>query len=238
MARQPDANAVDFVVEALEVCFNMILYQRNVYPVGAFHRRRRFDMPVRMAKHPELAAYIGKVLASMRSWLLQQTHQRIALVIFIPAGEGKEGAPPVVLERFVFDIAFYGDVAMSVEGLEKAKVNMASLFLKINMLDSILSINPPRRCTWTVLLYTHEFKAVMQPSADLRERQKQQEAREQTWREWVPEDALRAGFELTEPVIHTLGNLDTVNFAFSLKVEEGKKEKDVLGTPLTQTSTQ
>jgi hypothetical protein len=184
-----------------------------------------------MAKHAELVAYIGKVLSSMRSWLLKQTMHRIALVIFLPAGHDKEGSGsrPVVIERFVFDIALFAEVTMSVESLEQAREKMASLFLKINMLDAVLSSNSPN-CTWTVLLYTHEHQTVTQPSTDPRERRLQQEARERTWREWVPEEPARADMELVESVIHPLRDIETPAFAFSLRVEESQTHKDELGS--------
>ncbi|GCB70167.1 hypothetical protein scyTo_0005621 [Scyliorhinus torazame] len=52
----------DVLCEFLEVAIHMILYVREVYPIGIFQKRKKYNVPVQMSCHPELNQYIQDTL--------------------------------------------------------------------------------------------------------------------------------------------------------------------------------
>lgn len=51
----------DLLADFLEVAVHLILYARNVYPPTIFERKKKYDVPVRLSRHPELNKYISEV---------------------------------------------------------------------------------------------------------------------------------------------------------------------------------
>ena len=58
--------AGELLTEFLEVAIHVILFERRVYPEDIFTRQRAFGVPVTMSRHPEVNAYIKKVLGDAR----------------------------------------------------------------------------------------------------------------------------------------------------------------------------
>ena len=52
----------DVLCEFLEVAVHLILYVREVYPVGIFQKPKKYNVPVQMSCHPELNQYIQDTL--------------------------------------------------------------------------------------------------------------------------------------------------------------------------------
>lgn len=52
-------------------------FVREVYPAAAFERRKKYDVPVRMSRHPELNEYIAQVLKNARPWIVDVSVCRV-----------------------------------------------------------------------------------------------------------------------------------------------------------------
>lgn len=50
-------NKIFFCV--VETWLHQILYQRNIYPRSIFERQKKFEIPVHIAIHPDVQAYIS-----------------------------------------------------------------------------------------------------------------------------------------------------------------------------------
>jgi mitotic spindle assembly checkpoint protein MAD2B len=55
----------------VEVAIHGILYMRQVYPAHIFVRRRKYNLPVFQAVHPELNEYISGVIEAIAKELCQ-----------------------------------------------------------------------------------------------------------------------------------------------------------------------
>uniref|UniRef100_S4RU02 Mitotic spindle assembly checkpoint protein MAD2B n=1 Tax=Petromyzon marinus TaxID=7757 RepID=S4RU02_PETMA len=147
----PTQVAADILCEFLEVAVHMILYVRQLYPLGIFEKRRKYNVPVQMSCHPEVNRYIEDTLHCIRP-LLEQQRQN-AVEQFVVAIVNKENKP---VERFVFEISPPNVASHSLDemlaGLEKA---LRAFLLKISVADSILEENPAD-CSFTIFVHTLE----------------------------------------------------------------------------------
>ncbi|KAF8585840.1 mitotic spindle checkpoint HORMA domain-containing protein, partial [Ramaria rubella] len=80
----------------VEVAIHNILYVRQLYPVELFGRRKKYDMPVWRARHPELNEYISGAVKAVGEELILGNVEKVVMVI-----KDNNGAP---LERFIFSI--------------------------------------------------------------------------------------------------------------------------------------
>jgi len=103
--------AVDTILEFLEVSIHSILYVRAVYPaglqlkcdflysnIGLFERRRKWGVPVRMSRHPDLSTYIRDALLAMRPALERGEAKKVAVEIL--------DSDNVVTEKFIFALDY------------------------------------------------------------------------------------------------------------------------------------
>lgn len=65
----PTTVVADVLSEFLEVAVHLILYVREVYPVGIFQKRKKYNVPVQMSCHPELNQYIQDTLHCVKPLL-------------------------------------------------------------------------------------------------------------------------------------------------------------------------
>ncbi|XP_045155213.1 mitotic spindle assembly checkpoint protein MAD2B isoform X1 [Echinops telfairi] len=86
----------DVLCEFLEVAVHLILYVREVYPVGIFQKRKKYNVPVQMSCHPELNRYIQDTLHCVKPLLEKNDVEKVVVVIL-----DKEHRP---VEKFVFEI--------------------------------------------------------------------------------------------------------------------------------------
>ncbi|XP_061040944.1 mitotic spindle assembly checkpoint protein MAD2B isoform X2 [Eubalaena glacialis] len=86
----------DVLCEFLEVAVHLILYVREVYPVGIFQKRKKYNVPVQMSCHPELNQYIQDTLHCVKPLLEKNDVEKVVVVIL-----DKEHRP---VEKFVFEI--------------------------------------------------------------------------------------------------------------------------------------
>ncbi|XP_064423801.1 mitotic spindle assembly checkpoint protein MAD2B isoform X1 [Latimeria chalumnae] len=138
----------DILCEFLEVAVHLILYVREVYPIGIFQKRKKYNVPVQMSCHPELNQYIQDTLHCIKPLIEKNDAEKVVVVIM-----DKEHHP---VERFVFEISQPPLLSISSESLLSHMEQLLRAFLlKISVCDAILDSNPPG-CTFTVLVHTRE----------------------------------------------------------------------------------
>ncbi|XP_033642371.1 mitotic spindle assembly checkpoint protein MAD2B-like isoform X1 [Asterias rubens] len=138
--------AADILCEFLEVAVNQILYIRNLYPSGIFDRRKKYNVPVQMSRHPELNQYITDVIAGIKPLLVKDEIQCISVVII--------HALQHPVERFVFEIAPPSSRSLSNDSfLINIEQSLRAFLLRINTCDAALQSNPPD-CSFKILVHT------------------------------------------------------------------------------------
>lgn len=152
----------------------------------------------------------------------------MVLVIFskpVSAGTG-----PIVLERFVFDLQIFQLLKLGESACTEMQEQFAAFFLRVNMVDAILTQNPRRGCSWTVLLYTNEYKSIEpNPGESTVEVQVARETREKAWQQWVPQEGGEC-LELDSAQIHPLKECRNAFLKLSLWVEESLHAKAQLAS--------
>ncbi|EHH62367.1 hypothetical protein EGM_20675 [Macaca fascicularis] len=151
----------DVLCEFLEVAVHLILYVREVYPVGIFQKRKKYNVPVQMSCHPELNQYIQDTLHCVKPLLEKNDVEKVVVVIL-----DKEHRP---VEKFVFEITqppllsirWAAPAPRPLAGsnsdslLSHVEQLLRAFILKISVCDAVLDHNPPG-CTFTVLVHTRE----------------------------------------------------------------------------------
>uniref|UniRef100_A0A8C3IDL0 Mitotic spindle assembly checkpoint protein MAD2B n=1 Tax=Chrysemys picta bellii TaxID=8478 RepID=A0A8C3IDL0_CHRPI len=138
----------DVLSEFLEVAVHLILYVREVYPIGIFQKRKKYNVPVQMSCHPELNRYIQDTLHCVKPLLEKNDVEKVVVVIL-----DKEHHP---VERFVFEITQPPLLSISSDSLlSHVEQLLRAFILKISVCDAVLDNNPPG-CTFTVLVHTRE----------------------------------------------------------------------------------
>ncbi|XP_021099028.1 mitotic spindle assembly checkpoint protein MAD2B isoform X3 [Heterocephalus glaber] len=172
----------DVLCEFLEVAVHLILYVREVYPVGIFQKRKKYNVPVQMSCHPELNQYIQDTLHCVKP-LLEKFCPGWAITVS-PAAVLGPGWEPAILssqpgplspkndvekvvvvildkehrpvEKFVFEITQPPLLSISSDSLlSHVEQLLRAFILKISVCDAVLDHNPPG-CTFTVLVHTRE----------------------------------------------------------------------------------
>ncbi|XP_038078908.1 mitotic spindle assembly checkpoint protein MAD2B-like [Patiria miniata] len=138
--------SADVLCEFLEVAIHQILYVRSLYPSGIFDRRKKYNIPVQMSRHPELNKYITDVLEGMKPLMTKDEIQCVSVVIIGPNHQ------PV--ERFVFEISQPASRSLSDDSyLLKMEQLLRAFLLRISTCDAALQSNPPE-CYFRVLVHT------------------------------------------------------------------------------------
>uniref|UniRef100_A0ABI8ALV2 Mitotic arrest deficient 2 like 2 n=1 Tax=Felis catus TaxID=9685 RepID=A0ABI8ALV2_FELCA len=144
----PFTVVADVLCEFLEVAVHLILYVREVYPVGIFQKRKKYNVPVQMSCHPELNQYIQDTLHCVKPLLEKNDVEKVVVVIL-----DKEHRP---VEKFVFEITQPPLLSISSDSLlSHVEQLLRAFILKISVCDAVLDHNPPG-CTFTVLVHTRE----------------------------------------------------------------------------------
>ncbi|TXT05289.1 uncharacterized protein COLE_06609 [Cutaneotrichosporon oleaginosum] len=91
---------------AVEIVIHTIICIRQVYPPNTFTRRRAHGVAVYQSRHPEVRAYIGRVVSALRNEMERGTLRRVTVMIH----DVESRAP---MERFIIDFGYMG-----LEGLE------------------------------------------------------------------------------------------------------------------------
>uniref|UniRef100_A0A8C0ARU5 Mitotic spindle assembly checkpoint protein MAD2B n=1 Tax=Buteo japonicus TaxID=224669 RepID=A0A8C0ARU5_9AVES len=128
----------DVLSEFLEVAVHLILYVREVYPIGIFQKRKKYNVPVQMSCHPELNQYIQDTLHCVKPLLEKNDVEKVVVVILD--------------KDFHYFLPVASNTCLCRSVLEQL---LRAFILKISVCDAVLDNNPPG-CTFTVLVHTRE----------------------------------------------------------------------------------
>ncbi|EPS40210.1 hypothetical protein H072_5977 [Dactylellina haptotyla CBS 200.50] len=99
------ANLVASFADLLLVSIHTILYERGIYPASLFIAARKYNHPVRQARHPRVCQWIQDAVTACSEELLKCTVDLVSVNIISPTNKP--------LERFVFDVSRFPVVAQS-----------------------------------------------------------------------------------------------------------------------------
>ncbi|XP_004365102.2 mitotic arrest defective protein 2B [Capsaspora owczarzaki ATCC 30864] len=132
-----DYNAsVDILCDFLEVAIHMILYARQLYPMESFERRKKFNVPVYMNRHPELNRYILDIVSSLRPWMEKRLVTRVAVNVVNPVDTSTDET--AILERFVFEVQAATLPASRSVSLADIELMLRAVLIKISLCDALL----------------------------------------------------------------------------------------------------
>ncbi|KAK6540408.1 hypothetical protein TWF694_009206 [Orbilia ellipsospora] len=99
------ANLVASFADLLLVSIHTILYEREIYPSSLFIPARKYNHPVRQARHPRVCQWIQDAVNACSEELLKCTVDLVCVNVISPSNKP--------LERFVFDVSRFPVVAAS-----------------------------------------------------------------------------------------------------------------------------
>ncbi|XP_071841230.1 mitotic spindle assembly checkpoint protein MAD2B-like [Apostichopus japonicus] len=139
--------ASDIFCEFLEVSIHQILHVRGLYPEGIFERKKKYGVPVSMARHPDLSKYISDTVQGIKLAMKKNEVQRVTVVIL-----SQDRTP---LERFVFEVAPVNQTARQNDDryFVELEQSLRGFLLRINISDSMLG-KLPEDSTFNILVYT------------------------------------------------------------------------------------
>ncbi|KAJ2461682.1 Mitotic spindle checkpoint component mad2 [Coemansia sp. RSA 2424] len=131
---------------------NSILFQRGLYPVEDFDRKKKYGLDVWVSNDMNVTQYLDKIMASVEEWLAAGKINK--LVLAINSRETRE-----TLERWQFDVqlideeAANGDKPRAPPKSEKTlQMEIQAIFRQIAASVSFLPI-VEEKCTFNVLVY-------------------------------------------------------------------------------------
>uniref|UniRef100_A0A8B9M3E3 Mitotic arrest deficient 2 like 2 n=1 Tax=Accipiter nisus TaxID=211598 RepID=A0A8B9M3E3_9AVES len=116
----------DVLSEFLEVAVHLILYVREVYPIGIFQKRKKYNVPVQMSCHPELNQYIQDTLHCVKPLLEKNDVEKVVVVILD--------------KDFHYFLPMVSNTCLCRSVLEQL---LRAFILKISVCDAVLDNNPP-----------------------------------------------------------------------------------------------
>nr|XP_054769022.1 mitotic spindle assembly checkpoint protein MAD2B-like [Lytechinus pictus] len=139
--------SADILCEFLEVAVHQILYIRELYPLGIFERKQKYNVPVQLSRHPELNQYITDAVMGIKPHVIKDDVQCVTVVIL--------NSKHIAVERFVFEIARPSTKKVdSIENrLERLEQSLRAFLLRLNTCDAVLH-SLPQDCTFSLLVYT------------------------------------------------------------------------------------
>ncbi|KAK6506387.1 hypothetical protein TWF506_011301 [Arthrobotrys conoides] len=97
------ANLITSFIDLLLLSIHTILYEREIYPSTLFIAARKYNHPVRQARHPLVCQWIQEAVDACAEELMKCAVDLIAVNIISSANKP--------LERFVFDVSRFPVVA-------------------------------------------------------------------------------------------------------------------------------
>mmetsp|Transcript_11489 Transcript_11489/g.29436 ORF Transcript_11489/g.29436 Transcript_11489/m.29436 type:complete len:204 (-) Transcript_11489:368-979(-) len=152
MSEEPGEELAEKVAVFLEAWVHQVLYIRGIYHADLFARHKLYNTAVYKSRHPELNAYVGGLLASLRPGLAAGSVRKLALVVLSPSGQ------PV--ERFVAALQLPGPgeapppgEAIAGAGERELERGLKDCLLKLQFQDAGLRPLPPG-CTFELVAYS------------------------------------------------------------------------------------
>jgi len=91
MAAEKNDNYVKIFLEFVEVVIHQVIYHRDIYPVGIFAKKKKYQTPLVMSEHPWVNEYIDRTLKSIESQFnLPESNITSILVVVADTGIAKE----------------------------------------------------------------------------------------------------------------------------------------------------
>lgn len=139
--------ASDILGEFVHVMLHGILFTREIYPQGAFERRKMYGIPVQICCHPGVAAYIDGIVEMVRRMLDAGTIQQV--VVLLTDTDMK----PV--EKFTLEIGrcAKGTSHSTFDNLFLLEQSLRATLLKLYVSSGLLR-TLPCECTWSVEVHT------------------------------------------------------------------------------------
>eukprot|EP00056_Hartaetosiga_gracilis_P002165 m.51421 g.51421 ORF g.51421 m.51421 type:complete len:252 (+) comp10940_c1_seq1:33-788(+) len=129
----------DVLCELVEIAVHGILYVRDVYPSHLFEKRKKYGVPIQVARHPQLISYIASVVQQIREWMKKGMLYNVSVAII---DKDKN-----VIERFVFDLSHRNKHGVPLSG-EELQRQFRAVLLKINVCDALMAPNKPKASTF------------------------------------------------------------------------------------------
>lgn len=145
--KQPSSAASDILSEFVHVMLHGILFTREIYPQGAFERRKMYGVPVQICSHPGVASYIDGVVEMVHRMLDAGTVHQV--VVRLTDTDMKP------METFTLEIGrcAKGISSASYDDLFLLQQNLRATLLKLYVCNGLLQ-TLPCECTWTVEVHT------------------------------------------------------------------------------------
>ncbi|XP_067946685.1 mitotic spindle assembly checkpoint protein MAD2B-like [Watersipora subatra] len=132
--------AKDIFSDFLTIAIHSLLHSRQVYPVGAFKLRQKFNIPVQICYHPEVFAYITEVVTSISEVL--QNKKFHALNMFI-------GTSKTDWERITIRLLALDSVKTQSQ-LTTFTSSLKACLLKLSIIDTYLQRHVSDDITWRI----------------------------------------------------------------------------------------
>ena len=114
------------LVEFIEVCFNLFLHSRAIYPTSFFIPTAFFGIPVLKCRHPILGGYLQTILASIGELIKLNSVYALAIVKY-----EKESKDPMEKLSFFVKSVENPMLPLSMERLLFIKAKLSALVLKL-----------------------------------------------------------------------------------------------------------
>ncbi|XP_031255277.1 DNA polymerase zeta processivity subunit [Pistacia vera] len=148
--QSPQGETARILVEFLEVAVTSIVFLKEVYPAGAFERRRYMNVVVQRARHPELREYIHSAVNGLLPFIQKGQVERVAVIFF--------NADNIPVERYIFKLMFNQSYGSKVEEGE-LEFSLRSFLTKLLVSQSLSKVLP-NGCRWEITAYFRSLPQV------------------------------------------------------------------------------
>ncbi|KAJ0103269.1 hypothetical protein Patl1_05134 [Pistacia atlantica] len=149
-AQSPQGETARILVEFLEVAVTSIVFLKEVYPAGAFERRRYMNVVVQRARHPELREYIHSAVNGLLPFIQKGQVERVAVIFF--------NADNIPVERYIFKLMINQSYGSKVEEGE-LEFSLRSFLTKLSVSQSLSKVLP-NGCRWEITAYFRSLPQV------------------------------------------------------------------------------
>lgn len=146
--------STEIITEFFDYAVNSILYQRGVYPPESFKRSSKYGLVMMTSTDEGLLAYLSNITRQLETWLLNNTVQKLVLVV-----KGVESGD--TLERWVFDCETVSnpEEAKSSKPIKDITSEIQAIVRQITASVTFLPLlNEP--CSFDLLVYADSAAAV------------------------------------------------------------------------------
>ncbi|KAJ0765577.1 putative HORMA domain-containing protein [Helianthus annuus] len=142
--QSPEREASVLLAEFLQVAITSIIFIKQIYPTGAFERRRYMNLVVHRARHPQLHRYIHESLDAMVSYFEQGLIESVAVMFF----DNRK----IPIEKFVFKINVNRVQGEMMEEDAHLESSMRSFLIKLSQSEPLLK-GSAQDLRWEITAY-------------------------------------------------------------------------------------